>query len=64
MVNLRRFLRSIAPEDMRRHLEQNGIPEPANLDWAAVPEDFCKGFLKAVDNLSEQERIQLLADID
>lgn len=64
MANIHRFLRSISPEDMRLHFEQSGIPEPANMNWGAAPEEFCKGFLKAVDTLSDQARIQLFADID
>jgi cytochrome c peroxidase len=58
MSNLYRFVRSVSPQDLRRHLCQNGIPLPANLNWDVTTEDFSQGFLKAVDNLGEQERIQ------
>jgi hypothetical protein len=64
MSNLYRFVRSVSPQDLRSHLSQNGILLPANLNWDASAEDFSQGFLKAVDDLGEQERIQLLADID
>jgi hypothetical protein len=64
MSNLYRFVRSVSPQDLRSHLSQNGIPIPANLNWDASAEDFSQGFLKAVDDLAEQERSQLLADID
>jgi hypothetical protein len=64
MSNLYRFVRSVSPQDLRHHLTQNGILLPANLNWDASAEDFSQGFLKAVDDLAEQERIQLLADID
>jgi hypothetical protein len=64
MSNLYRFIRSVSPQDLRRHLFQNGIPQPANLNWDVSSEDFSQAFLKAIDDLSEQERIQLLADID
>jgi hypothetical protein len=64
MSNLQRFIRSVSPKDLRRHLSQSGIPIPANLNENVPPEDFSQAFLKAVDDLGEQERIQLLADID
>jgi hypothetical protein len=64
MSNLYRFVRSVSPQDLRRHLSQNGIQLPANLNWDVSTEDFSRGFLKAVDNFGEPERIQLLADID
>ena len=64
MANLHHFLRSVSPNDLRQHLEQSGIPVPANLNWDASAEEFSKGFLKAVEQLSEQDLVQLLADID
>ena len=64
MANLHHFLRSVSPNDLRQHLEQSGIPVPANLNWDASAEEFSKGFLKAVEQLSEQNLVQLLADID
>jgi hypothetical protein len=64
MSNLNRFVRSVSPQDLVTHLTQLGIPLPANLNGSGPAEDFSQGFLKAVDELAEQERIQLLADID
>jgi len=64
MAKLHQFVRSVSVGDLRHHLEQNGISLPANLNWEAPEEEFCKGFLKAVDDLADQERTQLLADID
>jgi hypothetical protein len=64
MANLHRFIRSVSPHDLRNHLAQSGIPLTANLNWDAAPEEFSQGFLKAVEELTEQELVQLLADID
>jgi len=64
MSKLYRFVRSVSPQDLRSHLSQSDITVPANLNWDASAEEFSKGFLKAVDDLTEPERIQLLADID
>jgi hypothetical protein len=64
MSNLCRFIRSISRQDLRHHLSQNGILLPTNLNWDVSTEDFSQAFLKAVDDIAEQERIQFLADID
>jgi len=64
MSNLNRFVRSVSPYDLRNHLAQNGIPLPPSFNWDAPADDFSPGFLRAVDDLAEQERMQLLADID
>jgi hypothetical protein len=40
MSNLYRFIRGVSPQDLRRHLFQNGIPLPANLNWDVSREDF------------------------
>jgi hypothetical protein len=64
MANLHRFIRSVSPYDLRNHLAQSGIPLPENLNWDAAGEEFTQGFLKAVEQLTEQELVQLLADID
>jgi hypothetical protein len=64
MANLHRFIRSVSPHDLRNHLARSGIPLPANLNWDAAAEEFSLGFLKAVEELTEQELVQLLADID
>lgn len=64
MARLHQFIRSISPHDLRHHLEQSGISLPSSLDWEAPEDEFSKGFLRAVDDLTEQERTQLLADVD
>lgn len=64
MANLHRFIHSVSPHDLRHHLTQSGIPLPTNLNWDAAGEDFTQGFLKVVEQLTEQELVQLLADID
>jgi hypothetical protein len=64
MSKLYRFVRSVSPQDLRRHLSQSDITVPANLNWDAPAEEFSKGFLKAVDELPQQKLIQLFADID
>lgn len=64
MANLPRFIRSISPHDLRDHMAQSGIPLPTDLNWDASADEFVQGFLKAVDDLTDQERVQLLADID
>jgi len=64
MSNICRFVRSVSPQGLRNHLSLKNIPVPANLNWDAPADEFSRGFLKLVDALPEQERIQLIADFD
>ena len=64
MASLHRFVRSVRPSDLRVHLEQSGIQIAANIDWDASKEKFVSRFVKAVEDLTEKERDQLIADID
>ena len=63
MSNVYRFARSVSRRDLRSHLSQSGIQFPADFDWDAA-DDFPQRFLKAVDDLADQERVQLLTEID
>src|SRR5689334_3427403 len=64
MLNLPRFVRSVSPADLRRHLDQSEIPIPTSINWDASGERFTRGFLKALSEIPEQKRIQLTADFD
>ena len=64
MASLSRFIRSVRPEDLRRHLQMHGIIMPDGPDWETPTEQIAERFLRALDRLSDGDRDRLIADAE
>ena len=64
MASLSRFIRSVRPEDFRRHLEMHGIIMPDEPAWETPTEQIAERFLRALDRLSDGDRDRLIADAE
>ena len=64
MPSIARFIRNTPIDSLRRYFEAGGIVLPESVNWTAAEPEVVKPLLRAIDELSDNDRARILLDAE